>query len=212
MTLNARSEQKLIGVHPDLVRVARRAYELEPFIVTCGLRTLEEQKALKAAGKSKTLNSRHLTGHAIDIVDPDGQYDRPDLKRISVAFKQAAKELGIDVEWGGDWKGAWDMPHWQLCWKAYPISGLNTVQKTVEVVKSKTSVAVTAGGAALTLPQLPIPPDLSPLTAWQGFGDTLHGIIAWAGGKPIMAAVLVVWLVGCVYLPSIAARFSWARS
>ena len=214
MTLNARSEQKLVGVHPDLVRVARRAIELEPFIITCGLRTLEEQRALKAAGKSKTLNSRHLTGHAIDVVDADGHYDMPDMQRIGAAFKTAAAELGIPIEWGGDWKGAWDTPHIQLTWKAYPAGngGLTLVQKTVEAAKTKTSVAAATGGAALALPNLPAVPDLAPLTAWQGFGEQVSSLLSWAGQRPMLTAGLVAYLSVVTFLPSIAARLPWSRS
>ena len=72
MILNTTSHQRLRGVHPDLVRVVRRcaADWADPetgFIVTQGLRTLEEQKLLKAKGASRTLRSRHLTGHAVDL-------------------------------------------------------------------------------------------------------------------------------------------------
>jgi peptidoglycan L-alanyl-D-glutamate endopeptidase CwlK len=35
-------------------------------------------------------------------------------------MKRAAKDLGIDLEWGGDWKSFPDAPHWQLSHKAYP--------------------------------------------------------------------------------------------
>lgn len=194
MTLNARSESKLTGVHPDLVRVARRAIELEPFIVTCGLRTLAEQKVLKAAGKSKTLNSRHLTGHAIDVVDSDGHYDLPDMKRIGAAFKAAATELRIPIEWGGDWKGAWDTPHVQLAWKAYPISGLSVTQKVVEAAKTKPALVTATGSAALTVPAIPSPPDLSQFAAWQSAGEQASGLLTWAAGKPMLTAGLIVWV------------------
>ena len=67
--LGVRSRERLQGVHPDLVRVVELAIQLTPvdFTVLEGLRTLERQKALVAAGSSKTLNSRHLTGHAVDL-------------------------------------------------------------------------------------------------------------------------------------------------
>jgi peptidoglycan LD-endopeptidase CwlK len=214
MTLNARSQKNQIGVHPDLVRVSNRAAEIEPHIITCGLRTIKEQQALKAAGKSKTLNSRHLTGHAIDFADPDGQYDIPDMKRIGAAYKQAAKELGIDIEWGGDWKGAWDTPHVQLSWKAYPASGITTTQKVVEASKSKPVIAGTAtvaGGAIVpALPSLPAVPDLAPLTAWQGFGEQVSSLLSWSYQNPAITVGLVAWLGVVTFAPSV--RLPWSRT
>ena len=57
MSLNARSRDRLKGVHPDLVAVVERAAEIGPaFIVTEGLRTVERQKQLLAAGASRTMN------------------------------------------------------------------------------------------------------------------------------------------------------------
>jgi peptidoglycan L-alanyl-D-glutamate endopeptidase CwlK len=68
MTISARCELRLAGVHPDLVRVVRRAAEGGAiFRVVEGVRSLERQSDLVASGASQTMNSRHLTGHAIDI-------------------------------------------------------------------------------------------------------------------------------------------------
>ena len=66
----ARSEENLRGVHPDLVRVIRLAlrYSLVPFSVSEGLRSMARQREMVRAG-SQTLRSRHLTGHAVDVVD-----------------------------------------------------------------------------------------------------------------------------------------------
>lgn len=127
MTLAPRSEIKLQGVHPDLVKVVRKANEMGGrFHVTCGLRTLDEQKALVAAGKSKTMNSRHLTGHAIDYVavtDDGVSYDLDDMTAVARKIKAAAADLGIPIEWGGDWKSFVDTPHVQLPWSDYPADG-----------------------------------------------------------------------------------------
>lgn len=117
--LNVRSEKNLVGVHPDLVKVVRKAAELSEveFIVTEGLRTLERQKELVAKGASQTLNSRHLTGHAVDlaaVIGTEVRWDWPLYDKLAVAMKQAAKELGIDIEWGGDWKSFKDGPHFEL--------------------------------------------------------------------------------------------------
>lgn len=124
--LKERSIRALEGVHPDLCQVVRRAAELCPieFIVTEGRRTLERQKMLKAHGKSKTLKSRHLTGHAVDLVATlkrgTVSYAEKHARILAEAMKAAAKELSVPLEWGGDWKTFVDMPHFQLSWAHYP--------------------------------------------------------------------------------------------
>lgn len=67
---SSRSENNLQGVNPDLVKVTRRALEISEvdFGITEGLRSRYRQKQLVATGKSQTMNSRHLTGHAVDVV------------------------------------------------------------------------------------------------------------------------------------------------
>lgn len=124
--LSQRSEKALIGVHPDLVACVRRALELttQDFTVVEGLRSLERQRELVAKGASKTLKGRHLKqpdgyGHAVDLypyynrsVQTEAPYER--FYDISRAMKQAAGELGVAITWGGDWKNAWDTPHYEL--------------------------------------------------------------------------------------------------
>jgi peptidoglycan L-alanyl-D-glutamate endopeptidase CwlK len=122
--------EKLKGLHPDLVKVITRAAQLTSFTITEGLRTLEKQREYVADGKSKTLNSRHIPaqngyGHAIDIypvvngriiMDWSGGH----FAALAKAVKRAAKEAGVPIEWGGDWRSFKDGPHWELSWKAYP--------------------------------------------------------------------------------------------
>jgi len=128
MKLNMASIAKLKGVHPDLVRVVLRcAADWKDadagFIVTCGLRTLAEQKVLVAKGASKTLRSRHLTGHAVDlayVIKGQVRWDFPLYDRLAKAMKAAAKAEKVPVEWGGDWKTFKDGPHYQLPWASYP--------------------------------------------------------------------------------------------
>ena len=123
---SARSLQKLVGVHPDLVKVAHRAIQISPvdFVITCGMRTVAEQKKLVAMGASKTMRSRHLTGHAIDLapIGPNGKvaWDWPLFYKLAPAMKNAAIELEVALEWGGDWKSFPDGPHFQLSWESYP--------------------------------------------------------------------------------------------
>lgn len=125
MILSARSEGRLKGVHPDLVRVVRRAIAATPldFTVLEGVRTLARQRELLAAHATTTLRSRHLTGHAVDlapIVAGTVRWDWPLYHRLAAIVKDAAQAEGVAVEWGGDWRSFKDGPHWQLPWSKYP--------------------------------------------------------------------------------------------
>jgi len=123
-TLGPRSRQRLKGVHPDLVKVVERAIQITDvdFTVLEGLRTPERQKALVEAGASQTLNSRHLTGHAVDLgawVGDEVRWDWPLYHKIAAAMKEAARQEGVRIVWGGDWKRFADGPHFELDRKAY---------------------------------------------------------------------------------------------
>lgn len=120
-----RSLARMEGVHPDLVRVARRALELSEvdFMVTEGLRSTARQAVLVKAGASRTLRSRHLTGHAVDVaavVDGAVRWDWPLYLKIAAAFELAARELAVPVVWGGRWRRLRDGPHFELDRKVYP--------------------------------------------------------------------------------------------
>jgi len=115
--------ERLKGVHPDLVKVILAAAEKIDFTVTCGMRTIEEQRKLVASGKSQTMRSRHLTGHAVDfcvVRNGCACWDFPDYKRVADVIKAEAKRLGIPVSWGGDWKTFKDGPHVELPEVDYP--------------------------------------------------------------------------------------------
>ena len=123
--LGKRSRSRLQGVHPDLIIVMATAIQRTDidFAVIEGLRTLKRQKELLAQGASKTLKSRHLTGHAVDIapyVNGEIRWDWPLYHRLAKTIKQAAHDCDIQVEWGGDWTTFPDGPHWQLPKKGYP--------------------------------------------------------------------------------------------
>lgn len=134
---------KLKGVHNVLVGLVTEAAQRSgvPFTVIEGLRTAARQAQLVKAGASKTSNSRHLTGHAVDLwpLDPETRKALPsdaafkrgssearaasdrlwaDLRKIAAVMKAIARERGIPIEWGGDW--GWDAPHFQLSRAAYP--------------------------------------------------------------------------------------------
>jgi len=124
-TLSEKSKNKLKGVHPDLVKVVERAIQLSTVDFTVGetLRSIERQKELVAKGASKTMNSRHLTGHAVDLYAlKDGKvtWEQGAYTPIVEAMKKAAKELGVAITCGRDWKKFVDSPHFELDWKVYP--------------------------------------------------------------------------------------------
>lgn len=108
MILSKSSVAKLKGVHPDLVRVIKRAAANTkiPFIVVEGVRTLERQKELLKAGATKILNSRHITGHAVDLVpliDGKPRWDWSLYLGLADCVRQAARDEKVPVRWGGSW-------------------------------------------------------------------------------------------------------------
>ena len=135
---SSRSLRELRGVHSDMVALVRRARELSsiPFEINDGIRSLAEQKEYVRTGKSKTLKSRHLTGHAVDVRPMvDGHkniYTAPSkvqwdaLGKIHDAFHMASNELGVPHEWGGHWKSFKDGWHFQLPWKEYPTGSVGS--------------------------------------------------------------------------------------
>ncbi len=135
MQLDERSLRRLVGVHADLVAVIKEAAanaDDETFIVTEGPRTYQRQLELFTAKKSKTMNSRHLTGHAVDlacwydkdkdrVVDVDElSWKFADYQKLSEQVKETAAHLGIAIVWGGDWTTLKDGPHFELDRKVYP--------------------------------------------------------------------------------------------
>ncbi|WP_271164186.1 M15 family metallopeptidase [Brevundimonas intermedia] len=122
--MSARSRSRLNGVHPALVAVVEAALTRSSvdFMITEGLRTPARQAGLVKAGASRTLKSRHLTGHAVDVaalVDGQVRWDWPLYGRIAQAFKSAALELNTSIVWGGDWKSLRDGPHFELDRRVY---------------------------------------------------------------------------------------------
>lgn len=125
-----RSKSKLVGVHPDLVKLAYRALALSSvdFGITEGVRSKARQKQLyeqsKNGGKkvTTTMNSRHLTGHAIDVVayvNGRGTWEWQYYEAIADAFSRASSELGIPFTWGGTWTDPVDGAHFELSWSVY---------------------------------------------------------------------------------------------
>ena len=117
--LSKKSLAKLDEVNPDLQKLVRNAIGLSTidFGISEGMRTKERQKILYDTGKSQTMNSRHLTGHAVDVYawkDGAVSWEFEDYKTINVAFSQASKLTNIPYVWGGSWKSFKDGPHFEL--------------------------------------------------------------------------------------------------
>lgn len=127
--LGTRSLTRLSGVHPDLVKVVKRAIEITEvdFTVLEGLRDLKRQKLLFKQGASTTLNSMHLPNkqglsRAVDLgalVNGSVRWDWPLYYRVADAMKRASVELSIPIIWGGDWRTFKDGPHFELDRKIY---------------------------------------------------------------------------------------------
>lgn len=160
-TYSNRSLRSLKGIHPDLRRVIDRALQESPldFVVIEGLRTKARQAELVASGASQTMNSRHITGHAVDLlpIGPRGPaFDWPLYHKLGPAVKAAAADLGVDLEWGGDWKSFKDGPHFQLSHKSYPASEWTTgdAYEPRTLVQSRTmqgGAVATTGTAGTTI-------------------------------------------------------------
>jgi peptidoglycan L-alanyl-D-glutamate endopeptidase CwlK len=121
--LTPRDRDRLAGVHPDLVRIVRAARARTTFIVVEGLRSRQRQAQLMGEGKSRTMNSRHITGHAVDLVplvDGKVSWEWPEFHPMAKAMKEEAERLGIPIVWGGDWKSFPDGPHFELSRSVYP--------------------------------------------------------------------------------------------
>ena len=105
--------ERLDGVNPQLVKVVELAAEICPIDIWVieGLRTVERQRELVATGKSKTMNSYHLRGCAVDLWDGKS-WNKADFKPIIDAMEESAKRLGVKITGGYSW--GWDYPHWQV--------------------------------------------------------------------------------------------------
>jgi len=106
--LSQRSRNNLVGVRPELVSVVERAIQITTvdFAVIEGLRTEAKQRELVAKGASQTMNSKHLTGHAVDLVAFIGGRISWELNlydEIADAMRLAALEKNTGIRWGAAW-------------------------------------------------------------------------------------------------------------
>ena len=132
--LSERSLSKLEGVDSSLVAVVKRAIELTrvDFGVIYGMRTVEEQEKLVAAGKSQTMKSNHLVGKAVDLmayVDGKGVWELNVYDDLCDAMKAAAEELGTPVKWGAAWSEG-DI-------RTYPGTAEDAMMKYVDLRRSQ---------------------------------------------------------------------------
>lgn len=125
--------------HPDLQKVMMEAIKIIDFSVTEGARTIEKQREYYKAGKSKTMNSKHLPKYckeidkecsfAIDVVPYPVNYNDRErfcvLAGIVLGIAKVLKDRGIiksDIRWGGDWnrnnitkdESFSDLPHFEV--------------------------------------------------------------------------------------------------
>lgn len=133
MKLSPASEARLKGVHPQLVKVVRRAAadwkdKDLTWIITTGTRSVATQKLMVAKGASQTMNSRHIPGKdgyakAVDlafVLKGKLKWDWPLYAKLAKAMKAAAAKEMVPIEWGGDWRNFKDGPHFQLPKNLYP--------------------------------------------------------------------------------------------
>jgi peptidoglycan L-alanyl-D-glutamate endopeptidase CwlK len=191
--LTASSLKKLELLHPDLRKVVIRAAEItaQPFQVIETARTLARQKQLMKRGATRTLRSRHILApnglaHAVDVVAMVGgriSWEAPLYHVIADAMRRAATEMGVSVEWGGDWKSFFDGPHFQLPWAAYP--GIKAVTDPAPPQPSQAEEATLMPGSkgrAVAALQRDLAALGFPLTDDGDFGPrTRAAVLAWTG-------------------------------
>ena len=106
--LSSRSEAKLEGLDPRLVAVVKSAIHKTKidFGVICGMRTMEEQRALVEKGASQTMKSKHLEGLAVDLmayIGSRGSWELNLYDDIADAMAEAAREVDVPIRWGAAW-------------------------------------------------------------------------------------------------------------
>jgi len=128
--LGKKSLERLDGVHPDMVRVVKRAITISKldFGVTEGLRTVERQRELLAAGKSTTMKSMHLPkedgySYAIDLycrdVNGNVTWSHDWFRWVIQAMMTAAIIERVPIKAGGLWRTFQDSPHFEIDLQEY---------------------------------------------------------------------------------------------
>ncbi len=123
--LTARDMLRLKGVHPDLVKIVNAVAADSPldFFIIQGVRTEAEQLLNVQAGKSQTMNSRHIHGFAVDFgVRLNGAltWEHKYYEQLAAVFLARAASLNIPIVYGGAWKTLKDYDHVELNRNFYP--------------------------------------------------------------------------------------------
>lgn len=151
--LDDRSKAAVEGVNPALYKLTCLVFKrLEGteyrIVITEGLRTPKRQQVLLSSGKSSTLNSRHLTGHAVDFavfLNGELTWVFEHYEKIAQIWKECSRDAGTQITWGGDWTkfldGKKDGTHIQLTWENFPLEG--TIPKTIPTSKTVIAAAIT---------------------------------------------------------------------
>ena len=199
---------KLAGVHKDLRKVIE--YHLQygtiPIDIIEGMRTLATQRKYVARGASKTMRSRHLTGHAIDIapmIDGKASWAWPLYYPLAKEIKAAAKAVGVPIEWGGDWTSFKDGPHWQLPWSKYP------ARMPQEAAEADPMTSATEGNLALQKGAMTVTAGMT----GSGFalGDSLSSLTSVISGQQyelssgdttrlLISGVIIIFTILGLYL------------
>ena len=100
----SKSKRELGTCHPDIQKLFKEVVRHFDCSVLEGKRSLDKQKELLKEGATKTLNSAHLDGEAVDVAPyPIDFEDRDRFHYFGGYVLGTAKQLGIEVIWGGDW-------------------------------------------------------------------------------------------------------------
>ncbi len=109
------------GMHPWMLKfepklVKRMAKLGVPMFCATGIRSAAEQAKVASEGFSKLKDGPHMYGCAVDIVHGTKAWGltRRQWDLVGHVGKGLATQLGLDLEWGGDWRDPWDPAHWQV--------------------------------------------------------------------------------------------------
>ena len=119
-SFGTKSKKNLTGVNPELIRVLNEAIKRVDFSVIEGIRSLERQQELFRAGKSQTMNSKHLHGNAVDLIPYpfSGWANVDQFKDMALIILEVASQLGVGIRYGGNWTSFSDYPHFEIKGKA----------------------------------------------------------------------------------------------
>jgi len=116
--LGSRSWRNMQGLHPNIGFMVTEAIKITPvdFTVFEGVRTMEKQREYVESGASKTMDSYHLYGLAVDLVpfiSGSVRFEEMPMRKVVEACKSVIVAHGLGIENGWDLWG-WDMWHFQM--------------------------------------------------------------------------------------------------